>query len=413
MEIGPRGMTEEDDPNDTALIGGSEAVRAEFDTISDSNVVSLRKAKGFIFQGDAPLLPPPMLVKGLLPFDGLAFIGGQSGAGKTFVAVDLAVSLTTQTAFFDRKVGERVGVVIVAGEGRGMLAARVEAARRHRASHENKIPLAWEEGVPELMTDADIKKFAARLSIVGQKFRDCHGVRLGAVIIDTVVSTFDLDDEDHNSEVARTIRKMRELGKSCSALIIPVHHYGKNAATGLRGGSSWRAGADAVISVLADRDDTTGQVKNHRLALAKARDGIEGPIAPFGLCWVELGVDEDGESFGTCVVEPSFGQSQVSLVATKKVREGAAVKTFREALVETLDTSGSQIRVLHDGPLVRAARVSDVRALFNRRYVTGEEDHAKRIDAVRMAFGRGLKGLLGELGRQTIGDVEWLWWLKS
>jgi hypothetical protein len=33
-----------------------------------------------------------MLVKKLIPFDGAGFIGGQSGAGKTFVVVDLAVS---------------------------------------------------------------------------------------------------------------------------------------------------------------------------------------------------------------------------------------------------------------------------------------------------------------------------------
>jgi hypothetical protein len=57
-----------------------------------------------------------------------------------------------------------------------------------------------------------------------------------------------------------------------------------------------------VLSVLADRDDATGEAKNRRLALTKARDGIEGPIAPFSLRFVPLGQDDDGASFGTCAV---------------------------------------------------------------------------------------------------------------
>jgi hypothetical protein len=392
------------DPNDTARKGGPEAVRAEYD-----NVVALGSLKGFIFQGSGAISPPPMLIKDLLPLEGLAFIGGQSGAGKTFVGVDCALSLATGTDFFGRSVKERCGVVIIAAEGRGMIAARIEAARRHRAPHLETLPLAWAAEIPELMADADIKKYGAQLACVGKEFEKKYHLRLGAVIIDTVVSTFDLDDEDHNSEAARTIRKMRALGKACGALIVPVHHYGKTVATGLRGGSSWRAGADVVISVLADRDDTTGDVKNRRLAVAKARDGIEGPIAPFTLPWVRLGIDDDGEPFGSCVVEPVLGRSPIPERMASTTKVNRAVRTFREAFAEAVDASGAEIVVMGNGPRVRAARVQDVRTQFDRRYATGETETGQRSEAARKAFKRALESLAAQFATETQNGVEWIW----
>jgi hypothetical protein len=69
-----------------------------------------------------------------------------------------------------------------------------------------------------------------------------------------------MEDEDSNSEVAKVLKKMRGLGDKFSGLVIPIHHYGKAASTGMRGGSVWRAGADVVLSVLCDRNDLTGEI---------------------------------------------------------------------------------------------------------------------------------------------------------
>jgi RecA-family ATPase len=67
-----------------------------------------------------------MLIKGLLPFTGVAFVGGQSGSGKTFVAIDLAIALASAAAekpthFFRKRVKQSAGVAILAAEGLGML----------------------------------------------------------------------------------------------------------------------------------------------------------------------------------------------------------------------------------------------------------------------------------------------------
>jgi AAA domain len=396
------------DPNDTLIEGGPGAVRSEFDNI----VAMARRPKGFVFHGDEAAAAPPMLVKGILPVSGIAFIGGQSGAGKTFIAVDLAVALASGSSlFFGHKICERVGVVLIAAEGRGMLASRIEAACRHRGIAEKHLPIAWTAEVPELKKPDLIKKFVAGLGVAGQQFRKDHDVRLGVVIIDTVVATFNLDDEDNNSEAARAIRTMREMGNACGALIMPVHHYGKSVTTGLRGGSSWRGGADVIVSVLADRDDTTGDVKNRRVAVAKARDGEEGPIAGFALKWMNLGLDVEGAPFGACFVEPALG-SGVGTRAAEAVRSkrmDRSEQVFRDAFTEVCDSRGADFSVRGDGPTVRAVRVQDLRAEFDHRYATGEGDPVKLAEASRRAFRRVLERLARQFSTETRGAVEWIW----
>jgi AAA domain len=393
------------DPNATAIAGGPQSVRLEFDRGTTNSTPD------FTFAGDVEIKPPRMLVKRLLPYEGIAFIGGQSGAAKTFVAVYLAHSLATGMPFFGLAVKERVGVVIVAAEGRGMIAARIEAIRRTKSPEIARPPIAWITNVPRLKTDADIKTFGRHLRAVDQRFRSEFGVRLGVVIIDTVAATFDLEDEDNNSEVARTIRKMRQLGNETGALIIPVHHYGKNAITGLRGGSGWHAGADVVISVLADRNGITGDVKPKRdLAVAKSRDGIEGPVAPFNLRFIALDVDEDGEAFGSCIVEPILGrEAQAAARAAHASKEFRALRTFRNAFGDAMNRSGTTVEIVGTGQTVRAVRIQHVREVFNRQYATGEGTPRQQADAARKAFKRVLDKLPSDFSTQNRDDEEWIW----
>jgi hypothetical protein len=89
---------------------------------------------------------------------------------------------------------------------------------------------------------------------------------------------------------------MRAISDVTDTLVVPVHHYGKSPKTGLRGASGWRAGCDAVISCIADRDEISGVVSGHELALAKSRQHQEGPVAPFELAFESLGVDPETNS---------------------------------------------------------------------------------------------------------------------
>jgi hypothetical protein len=341
----------------------------------------------FVFDGDVTVNPPRMLVKKLLPVSGIAFIGGQSSAGKTFVAVALGVALASGAQFFRHRVREQVGVLYIAAEGAGNFAARVAAAKLE-AGVKGPIPFAWTSIVPALRTDQEIAAFVNKLRAFAQKMKQRCGVRLGAVFIDTVAACFSMQDENSNAEVSRACAIMRSIGNSIDALVLPIHHYGKDAATGLRGASAFRGAADVVISVTADIDALTGRVSNRGLAIAKARDGEQGPVAPFRLDYVKLGVDEDGDEFGTRVVraDPERGQQDV---AGNQAPKG--IRIFDSAARKALGEHSEDVQLYKDSPKGRAVELRHVRAEFCRLYVTGETDSKLAAGTSERAWRRVLE----------------------
>jgi hypothetical protein len=59
---------------------------------------------------------------------------------------------------------------------------------------------------------------------------------------------------------------------------------------------------------------------------------------------------------------------------------------------------------------VKAAKVSDIHAEFNRRYVVPDTDPAKAAHAKRMAFKRALDKLSSaEFGAGSADGADWIW----
>jgi hypothetical protein len=294
----------------------------------------------FIFDGEKGQAPPGMLVKRLIPAEGVCFIGGQSGAGKTFVAVHLATCLASGTPFLGFPLKERVGCVILAAEGAGGLKNRFDAAKK-ALDIDRGLPIAWIGVTENLLDPASLRQMTAALMAVDQAFKDEHGVRLGAIFVDTLAAAFGFEDENDAAKVNAALRCLRKVGSDINALVIPVHHYGKAASTGLRGSSAFKGGADVVISVLVERDEITGKSGSRSICLAKAREGEEGPISSFELQWVHLGFDDDNEPYGSCVVGQIEG-AQVTKAA--KAKHSPAAKIALAALHEAIDGRGNHPR---------------------------------------------------------------------
>ncbi len=125
----------------------------------------------------------------------MTILGGQSGAGKTFIAVDLATSLATGQPFFGRRVVERVGTVILAAEGAGTMEGRVTAARTERTD-DACLPITWLGAVGNLANPARCRRAPAQDPGCGAALRERFGVRLGLIIIDTLAAGFALKDEN-------------------------------------------------------------------------------------------------------------------------------------------------------------------------------------------------------------------------
>ena len=199
----------------------------------------------FTFDGQVSAEPPRMLIKQLVPADGIRFLGGQSGTGKTFVEVHVVGCLASGVDFFGRKVKERVGCAILAAEGAGGLQRRIDAAKQ-ALGLSGPLPIAWRAVNENFLDPKSLQQTVEALKALGQQFRDEHGVRLGAIFVDTIGAAFGLEDENDAAKVNAAMRVLRQIGSAIDAVVIPVHHYGKAASTGLRGSSAFRGAADVV-----------------------------------------------------------------------------------------------------------------------------------------------------------------------
>jgi hypothetical protein len=103
-------------------------------------------------------------------------------------------------------------------------------------------------------------------------------------------------NENSGEDVGKLIAHCKLLHKKTGALVVLIHHSGKDAARGARGWSGLRAAADAEIEVTRNGDYRAASV-------TKMKDGSDGESLSFKLKVVELGLDDDGEAQSSCVVE--------------------------------------------------------------------------------------------------------------
>jgi hypothetical protein len=90
-------------------------------------------------------------------------------------------------------------------------------------------------------------------------------------VIDTIAACFVMKDEDDNAEATKVCGILGSIGEEVGTLMAPVHHYGKNPESGLRGASAWKGSADVVEGVLADVDPLSGKTSNRELVCAIER----------------------------------------------------------------------------------------------------------------------------------------------
>jgi hypothetical protein len=376
--------------------------------VSSDTTEQVDLSAAFTFLGDTPAAPPRELIKGLIPAEGIVVTGGQSSAGKTFVQVYKSVCMATGRAYFDHKIIERVGTALVAAEGRSLLPNRFAACLAKHSITE-KLPITWLKQLPDFSSPEGLRLLIAQLKALDGRYRGDFGIRLGHVVIDTVAASFGMKDEDDNSEATQVCNVMRQIGEATGALMAPVHHYGKNADSGLRGASAWKGSADLVEGVLADIDPLSGRASNRELVCSKARDGEQGPISAFDLQFIELGLDADNEIYGSCCVVPTDRESRFD----KGRAPAKGERTILDAINEALDTSGQIIMPRTGMPEVRAVKVCDVRREFDRRYVVAESEPEKAANAKRMAFKRALDRLSpAKFGAGSVEGSDWIWAIK-
>jgi len=223
-------------------------------------------------------------IKGVIPDSGIAAIYGPSGSAKTFLALDMALSLSIGLPWFGMRT-KACPVVYVCLEGEAGLSNRVSAyLTRNDAAGEvyfltQPVSLLNEKDAPELAKAIHESEAAG-----------------GVVIIDTLNRAAPGMDENASGDMGKVIAMVKGLQSALGGLVMLVHHTGKDATKGMRGHSSLIAALDAAIEVTRSGDQRSWQV-------AKSKDGEDGKAHPFRLEVVQLGIDDDGDPVTSCVIQ--------------------------------------------------------------------------------------------------------------
>lgn len=252
------------------------------------------------------------IVQGLVPKADLVVIYGDSGSGKTFVALDIVASIARGVPWRGRKT--RQGrVVYLCAEGNEGFQNRVDAYRREHQCDLRGMEIIAAQ--PNLMEKPEALE-------VGREIGRCD-----VLVIDTFAQVMPMGNENSGEDMGKVLMHCRGLRRMTGAVIILIHHSGKDASRGARGWSGLRAAADAELEVV--------RANGARLVrVSKQKDGQDGLLFGFQLDIVNLGLDESGELLTSCVVrEVEVAQTERTSTLPDLVR--AKVESYLE-----LDDSG-------------------------------------------------------------------------
>lgn len=243
-----------------------------------NNDYFLTRASSFLGQPS----PIPWVIKGWMPAYATMMIYGESGIGKTFVALDMACHIATgkQWGKFRTKAGT---VVYLAGEGNYGLRQRISAwakANNH-TDLENLL-------VSNKAIDLDAPDSAAQ---VISAIRELTTEDIVFLVIDTLNNHMS-GDENSARDTRSMINACNVISSATGATVGFVHHVAHSADSKhrARGSSAWRGALDTSILVAYENDETI-KVTCTKMKDAQEPEDIFGEIQAVDLGWV----DEDGE----------------------------------------------------------------------------------------------------------------------
>lgn len=317
---------------------------------------------------DAP--PVRWLIKYILAQAEIALMFGDSGSGKSFMALDLAVSISLGIAWRGHKTTQG-RVIYVAAEGAAGFRKRLKAYRQaHEVATTGVQVIA---GAPNLLEKADAIDVTKAILARG---------KADLVIIDTLAQSMPGGNENSGEDVGRVLAHCKGIHRATGAMVLLVHHSGKDSAKGARGWSGLRAAVDVELEVMRSGDDRV-------MTVTKQKDGEDGAQFGFQLETVLIDFDDDGDDVTSCVVRHCDAAGEV--IDRRRAKPlGDVEKAVMQAMEDSINP-GADV-------------VPDARIALAAKEMIDPPDQGKR-DTRMQRIGRAIESLIagGRMRREDGG----------
>lgn len=367
------------------------------------NLVALAKAAPLAKDWQAPVNPPRLpiltlaeiatlppvtwLVKDLIPKQSLAMVYGEPGGGKTFTALDIALTVAHGSSWHGMDT-VRGQVFYVAGEGVGGFRKRIAAWHKHRELPE-AAPFYLIPKAVNLLDDAEIYDLVQTIEAT----RDPE-LPVAMVVFDTVARCMIGGDENAAQDMGKAVRNMDLVREAVGCAVMPIHHSGKDSNRGARGSTALIGAVD--VSVRVDRD-------MDRVILTTEKQKDAEPLAPMQLktISVELEVGELGLEVETSLVL-ELNEDPVDVQARKKLTPGQ--KVALDALHEALSAAGETKNAPHIPKGYFVVTESLWRSYALAKQISDGNEESKKKAFLRSATALQDRGIVGKWD-----DFVWIW----
>jgi hypothetical protein len=209
-------------------------------------------------------------------------------------------------------------VAYVVAEGRDGFRKRITA---HNQVSDSPLPDCFQVlgATPNLLEAKDTKDVIAGI-------RQAGGADV--VVVDTLAQVTAGANENSGEDMGKALRHCQSIHDATGALVVLVHHSGKDAAKGARGWSGLKAACDAELEV------TRHPAGARELRLTKSKDGIDGLAWGFDLEVVTVGIDEDGDEITSCVVR------EAEVPKAEVLKKLGKVEAIVNDVIQSLLTTG-------------------------------------------------------------------------
>lgn len=185
-------------------------------------------------------LPPvEWTIDGVIPQNSFSVMYGEPGAGKSFLALDMALSVAHNQSWHGRAVWGGA-VLYIAGEGVGGLGKRIKAWQAYHGVLCDA-PLFVLPTAVRMREDDEVEKLMRTI--------DGLGVNFSCVFIDTVARALLGGDENSATDMGMFVNACDAIKNHTKAAVIGIHHSGKDVARGMRGSTALLGAVDASVRV--------------------------------------------------------------------------------------------------------------------------------------------------------------------